>query len=150
MYIFFFFFWKNLTPRWVQVQCCYVRPQRPYTLLGTGRALTRLVQVQCCFTCPQRPYGLLIRDVESNDSVGRTSVRYRFGSPFSSERLWFVDTVLWLCPSLPTKTLKWLSSLPIIMQESFWWWLTIGIISPSSPTSIVSVDVKHHVYLLTY
>ena len=25
---------------------------------------------------------------------GRTSVRYRFGSPFSSERLWFVDTVL--------------------------------------------------------
>ena len=53
---------------------------------------------------------------------GRTSVRYRFGSPFSSTvtRLWFVDTVLWLCPSLPT--LKWLSSLPILMQESFWWW----------------------------
>ena len=25
---------------------------------------------------------------------GRTSVRYRFGSPFSSKRLWFVDTVL--------------------------------------------------------
>ena len=25
---------------------------------------------------------------------GRTSVRYRFGSPFSSERLWFVDTGL--------------------------------------------------------
>ena len=53
---------------------------------------------------------------------GRTSVRYRFGSPFSSERLWFVDTVLWLCPSLPTETLKWLPSLPILMQESFWWW----------------------------
>ena len=52
-----------------------VRQQRPHRLLGTGRALTRLVQVQCCFTCPQRPYGLLIRDVESNGSVGRTSVR---------------------------------------------------------------------------
>ena len=25
---------------------------------------------------------------------GRTSVRYRLGSPFSSERLWVVDTVL--------------------------------------------------------
>ena len=25
---------------------------------------------------------------------GWTSVRYRFGSPFSSERWWFVDTVL--------------------------------------------------------
>ena len=24
---------------------------------------------------------------------GRTSVRYRFGCPFSSKRLWFVDTV---------------------------------------------------------
>ena len=56
---------------------------------------------------------------------GRTSVRYRFGSPFSSKRLWFVDTVLWLCPSLPTETLKWLSSLPILMQESFWWWQCI-------------------------
>ena len=33
-----------------------------------------------------------------------------------------MDTVLWLCPSLPTETLKWLSSLPILMQESFWWW----------------------------
>ena len=53
---------------------------------------------------------------------GRTWVRYRFGSPFSSKRLWFVHTVLWLCPSLPTETLKWLSSLPILMQKSFWWW----------------------------
>ena len=53
---------------------------------------------------------------------GRTSVRHRFGSPFTSKKLWFVDAVLWLCPSLPTETLKWLSSLPILMQESFWWW----------------------------
>ena len=33
-----------------------------------------------------------------------------------------MDTVLWLCPSLPTETLKWLSLLPILMHESFWWW----------------------------
>ena len=51
-----------------------------------------------------------------------SSVRYRFGSPFFSKRLWFVDTVLWLCPSLSTETLKWLSSLPILKQESFWRW----------------------------
>ena len=33
---------------------------------------------------------------------GRTSVRYRFGSPgpFSSKRLWFVDTVLTLTLSI--------------------------------------------------
>ena len=69
---------------------------------------------------------------------GRTSVRYRFGSPFSSKRLWFVDAVLWLCPSLPTKTLKWLAALPIIMQKSFWWWQCSDrhIISLSPPTSI--------------
>ena len=49
------------------------------------------------------------------------------------------------------------------MQESFWWWQCSDkyIISLSPPTSIppfspslisrtVSVDVKHHVYLLTY
>ena len=95
---------------------------------------------------------------------GRTSVRYRFGSPFSSKRLWFVDTVLWLCPSLPTETLKWLSSLPTLMQESFWWWQCSNryislplpppppIPLPFSPSLIsltVFVDVKHHVYLLT-
>ena len=74
--------------------------------------------------------------------------------------LWFVDTVLWLCPSLSTETLKWLSSLPILMQESFWWWQCSNryIIShfphlhtPFSLSLIslaVSVDVKHHVYLL--
>ena len=74
-----------------------------------------------------------------------------------------MDTVLWLCPPLPTKTLKFLSSLPILMQKSFWWWqcsdryiisLSPTSITPSSPFSpslisrTVSVDVKHHVYLL--
>ena len=78
-----------------------------------------------------------------------------------------MDTVLWLCPSLPTETLKWLSSLPILMQESFWWWqrgdrYIISLFphlhtpppppppppSPSLISLMVSVDVKHHVYIL--
>ena len=78
------------------------------------------------------------------------------------KRLWFVDTVLWLCPSLPTKTLKWLSSLPILMQESFWWWqcsdryiislsphlhAPFPLSSPSLISIMVYVDVKHCVYL---
>ena len=64
-----------------------------------------------------------------------------------------------------TETLKWLSSLPILMQESFWWWQCSDryIISPPPPpppypptpfspsliSLTVSVDVKHHVYLLS-
>ena len=73
-----------------------------------------------------------------------------------------MDTVLWLCPSLPTETLKWLSLLPILMQDSFWCWqcsdryiislfphlLTIfPSFFPSLISLMVSVDVKHHVYL---
>ena len=77
-----------------------------------------------------------------------------------------MDTVLWLCPSLPTETLKWLSLLPILMRKSFWWWqcsvryiisLSPHFHTPSPPppfspsliSRTVSVDVKHHVYLLT-
>ena len=72
-----------------------------------------------------------------------------------------MDTVFRLCISLPTETLKWLSSLPILMQKSFWWWQCRDryIISlsphlhtpfpPFSPSLIrrtVTVDIKHHVY----
>ena len=116
---------------------------------------------------PNRPTRLCGRKATLNQRwgvrlvSGRTSVRYRFGCPLSSERLWFVDTVLWLCPSLPTETLKWLSSLPILMQEPFWWWqcsdrYIISLFpylhtlfppfSPSLISPMVSVDVKHHFY----
>ena len=57
-------------------------------------------------------FGLVVRRYRLVS--GRASVRYRVGSPFSSKRLWFVDTVLRLCTSLPAETLKWLSSLPIL------------------------------------
>ena len=71
-----------------------------------------------------------------------------------------VDTILWLCPSqlMNYETLKWLSSLPTLMQKSFWWWqcnnryiISLPPYSPFSPSLIclmVSVAVKHHVYLL--
>ena len=64
-----------------------------------------------------------------------------------------------------TETLKWLSSLPILMQESFWWWqcsdryiislfphlhTPLPLFSTSPISLMVPVDVKHHVYLLTY
>ena len=56
------------------------------------------------------------------------------------------------------------SSLPILMHESFWWWqcgdryiislsphlhTPFPTFSPSLICLVVSVDVKHHVYLLT-
>ena len=56
------------------------------------------------------------------------------------------------------ETLTWLSSLPILMQGSFWWWQfsdryiisppPFPPFSPSLISLVVSVDVKHHVYLL--
>ena len=48
------------------------------------------------------------------------------------------DTVLRLCPSLPTETLKWLSSLPILMQKSFRWG------QPRSDRYIVSLSPHLH------
>ena len=124
---------------------------------GGGRG--RLYTYRCAVTTVSR-FGLAVVS-------GRTSVWYCFGSPFSSKRLRFVDTVLWFCPSLPTETLKikWLSSLPILMQKSFWLSQCsdryITSLSPHlhtpfppppppfSPSLIgrtVFVDVKHHVY----
>ena len=64
-----------------------------------------------------------------------------------------------LCITI-NETLKWLSSLPVLMMESFWWWqcsdrYIISLFphlhtpSPFSPSLIsltVSVGVKHHVY----
>ena len=105
---------------------------------------------------------------DSESAWERRIARYKSDNlaQHSELRLWFVDTVLWLCPSLPTETLKWLSSLPILMQKSFWWWqcsdtYIISLsphrhtpfappplpFSPSLLSLMVSVDVKHHVYL---
>ena len=55
----------------------------------TGQDLFKLKASQKVACKPVWPSGKAFRLVS-----GRTSVRYRFGSPFSSKRLWFVDTVL--------------------------------------------------------
>ena len=82
------------------------------------------------------------------------------------QKLWSVDTVLFVTLFLRiNETVKWLSSLPTLMQESFWWWqcsnryiifplpapspLPFPVPYPSLIRLMVSVDVKHHVYLLS-
>ena len=67
-----------------------------------------------------------------------------FCSPFSSKAV-----VYGLCfvtlPCIVTATLKWLSSLPVIMLESFWWWrCSIRCSLPFPPTSW---DPGPHQYL---
>ena len=54
------------------------------------------------------------------------------------------------------ETSKWLSQPPILMQGSFWWWQCSDrcMLPPPPPpppsliSLMVSVDVKHHLYLL--
>ena len=51
---------------------------------------------------------------------GRTSVRYRFGSPLSSKVVVCGHGLVTLSLTI-NETLKWLPSLLTLMQESFWW-----------------------------
>ena len=83
-----------------------------------------------------------------------TSVWIRFGCPFSSKIVVCGHCLLTL-PLTVNETIKWLSSMPILMQESFWWWqcgdrYIIYLRTPFSLSLIslmVSVDVKPHAYL---
>ena len=50
----------------------------------------------------------------------RTSVRIRFGSLFSSKVVVCGYCLVTLSLTI-NETLKWLSSLPTLMQKSFWW-----------------------------
>ena len=72
-----------------------------------------------------------------------SSVRIRFGSPFSSKVVVCGHCLVTLSLTI-NQTLKWLSSLPILTQKWFWWWqcsdryiynLPLSV-SPSPPTSI--------------
>ena len=84
----------------------------------------------------------------------RTSVLIHLGSPFSSKVMVCGHCLVTLSLTI-NETLKWHSSLPIIMQKSFWRWQCSDsyIISPPPPppsiSLIVFVDVKQHVHLLT-
>ena len=58
-------------------------------------------------------------------AVGWKAEGFRFESAsvlLSLQRLWSVDTVMFVTLSLTVnETLKWLLLLPILTQESFWW-----------------------------
>ena len=94
-----------------------------------------------------------------------SSVRIRFSSPFSSKAVISGLISLVTLSLTINKTLEWLSSLPILMQESFWWGqcsnryifslfphlhTLFPSFSPSLISLMVSVEFKHHVYLFTY
>ena len=82
----------------------------------------------------------------------------------SLQKLWSVDTVLWLCPSQLMQPKNGSHRCPFLMQESFWWGqcsdrciislfprppYRFSPFSSSLISRMVSVDVKYHVYLLT-
>ena len=103
-------------------------------------------------------FGLAVRrDVGKRKDLGSIPLRLSF--------LFRKVVVCGHCPVTlsitSTETLKWLSSLPTLMQESFWWRQcsdryiisvftpTFKPLPPFSPSLIslrVSVDVKQHVY----
>ena len=66
-----------------------------------------------------------------------TSVQICFSSPFSSKVVVCGHCLVTLSLTI-NEMFKWLSSLPILMQESFWWWQHSDryIISLFPPTSI--------------
>ena len=91
-----------------------------------------------------------------------TSVQIHFSFPFSSKMVVCGHHLMTLSLTI-NETLKWLSSLPISMQESFWRWHCsdryvislfphLHTLFPPFPPSLISlmlsVDIKHHVYLL--
>ena len=49
----------------------------------------------------------------------RTSVRIRLGSPFSSKVVVYIHCLVTLFLTI-NETLNWFSTLPTLMQESFW------------------------------
>ena len=101
-------------------------------------------------------FGLAVRPLAGKQRDLRSNP-LRLSLIFKSCGLWTLS-----CDFVPHNcwTLKWLSSLPTLMQKSFWWWLCSDRyrISPPPPpptfslsliSLMVSVDVTHHVYLLT-
>ena len=80
----------------------------------SGRGTCFLVtRVRCSFFVSR--FGLSLRLVSRG-----TSVRIRFGSPLSSNVVVCGHCLVTLSITI-NETLKWLSSLPILTQESFWW-----------------------------
>ena len=112
---------------------------------------------------------------EREGTISNTTLLPHFGSPFSSKAVVCGHCLVTLSLTI-NETLKWLASLPLLTQESFWWRkcsdrYIISLFPPPQPphphtpppphpphpppfspsliSLMVSVDVKHHVYLLT-
>ena len=68
-----------------------------------------------------------------------TSVRIRFGWPFSSKPVVCGHCLIVTLSLTINDTLKCLSSLPILMQESFWWWQCSDTIIYLSPHPLLPV-----------
>ena len=49
-----------------------------------------------------------------------------FGSPFSSKNVIYGLCLVTLPCTIINETLKWLTSLPILMRKSIWWWQCSG------------------------
>ena len=89
----------------------HMRLARSESCRERGLALYKSDQQQACVS----RFGLVVKLVSR-----RTSVRFRFGFPFSSKVVVCGHCLVTLSLAI-NKTVKWLSSLPILTQESFWW-----------------------------
>ena len=92
-----------------------------YHSLSVSRTIKAGLPTICILLCPvslkgRDRFSLTVRPVS-----GRTSVRYRFGSPFSSNVVVCGHCPVTLSLTINETLTEWLSSLPILMQESFWW-----------------------------
>ena len=90
-------------------------------MLADYRGQQTVAQIFCCslaFGGVSR-FGLAVRRVRLLSR--RTSVQIRFGSPFFSKVVVCGHRLVTLSLTI-NKTLIRLSLLPILMQDSFWWW----------------------------
>ena len=64
---------------------------------------------------------VLVLRISSGNYLPCALILREHSGPRSVSDLWFMSSS-WLCPSQLMKTSKWLSLLPIVMQESVWRW----------------------------
>ena len=82
-------------PGWSVTRCpgtvCSVTPSTLPPGWSPTACVSSSTSLSVCLSVFVSRFGLAVKRLRLVS--GRTSVRYRFGSPFSSKRLWFVDTV---------------------------------------------------------
>ena len=86
---------------------------RVYNCNIVSHVVVVVVVVVCVCVCFESRFGLAVRLISRG-----TSVRIRFGSPFSSTAVVCGHCLVTLSLTI-NQTVKWLSSLPTLMHESF-------------------------------